>query len=77
MVVTEIYINESDGKEFKKTYSDKGFLIKKIGTDEFYDEAIDLPNATFEYEETTELINEEDAAEEDYLQALEELGVSE
>lgn len=57
MIVTEIIkINE---KEYKKTYSDSGYLIRKIGTDEFYDEAIDLPNAIFEYEETTELINEE------------------
>jgi len=74
IVIETIKIND---KEYKKTYSDSGYLIRKIGTDEIYDEAIDLLNATFEYEETTEFINEEDATEEDYLQALEELGVSE
>lgn len=74
ILIETIKIND---KEYKKTYSDSGYLIRKIGTDEIYDEAIDLLNTTFEYEETTEFINEEDATEEDYLQALEELGVSE
>jgi hypothetical protein len=30
-----------------------GFKIHKIGTDEFYDEAIDVEGTPFEYEETT------------------------
>ena len=29
-----------------------GFKIHKVGTDEIYDEAIDIENAPFEYEET-------------------------
>ena len=34
------------------TYSDVGKKIQKIGTDEMYDTAIDLPNAGYTYAET-------------------------
>ena len=48
-----------NGRELTETYSDSGFKIRKIGTDEIYDKAIDIPNR-YEYEETTELIEQED-----------------
>lgn len=35
-----------------RTYSDSGKKIQKVGTDEIYDTAIDLPNAGYTYEET-------------------------
>ena len=35
-----------------KTYSDKGMMIRKIGTDELYSEAIDPQKFNREYEET-------------------------
>lgn len=35
-----------------RTYSDLGKKIQKIGTDEIYDTAIDLPNAGYTYAET-------------------------
>jgi hypothetical protein len=34
------------------TYSDVGKKIQKVGTDEIYDPAIDLPNAGYTYAET-------------------------
>ena len=34
------------------TYSDVGKKIQKIGTDEIYDTAIDMPNAGYTYAET-------------------------
>ena len=34
------------------TYSDVGKKIQKVGTDEIYDNAIDLPNAGYTYAET-------------------------
>lgn len=34
------------------TYSDVGKKIHKIGTDEIYDTAIDMPNAGYTYAET-------------------------
>jgi hypothetical protein len=49
---------ELNGQPFTKTYSTDGFKIRKIGTDEIYDEAIDVENAPFVYEETTEKTEE-------------------
>lgn len=34
-----------------------GFKIRKVGTDELYDEAIDVENSGFTYEETNEIID--------------------
>lgn len=34
------------------TYSDAGKMIQKVGTDEIYDTAIDLPNVGYTYAET-------------------------
>lgn len=53
MVKTEI-LNE----RLKRTYSDSGKVIKKVGTEEFYSEAVDLISAPYEYEETEKMIAE-------------------
>ena len=54
MIKTEtVTINET---EFKRTFSDEGYYIKKVGTNGVYSEAVDLPGASYEYEETTEKI---------------------
>lgn len=45
-----------NGRQFKKTVSDT-YLIRKIGTDEIYSEAYDLPEKDYEYEETDELLS--------------------
>ena len=47
-------------KEFKRTYSDCGFIIKKVGTDEHYSEAIDVIDSEFEYVETKEKCESEE-----------------
>lgn len=47
-----------NGRELTKTYSDSGYKIRKVGTDEIYSEALDIPNR-YNYEETTELIEQE------------------
>ena len=52
--IEDLIIN---GERFTKTYSDKGFKIRKVGTDEIYDEAIDIDGAGFEYEETNIVID--------------------
>lgn len=52
MVVKEFYTTRQDGVNLYRTYSDKGLQIRKVDTDEIYDEAIDVENAPFEYEET-------------------------
>lgn len=45
-------IQEQIENDLVKTYSDKGLKIRKIGTDEIYDEAIDPKKFNREYEET-------------------------
>ena len=54
MIKTEPYF--FNDKEFKRTYSDEGFLIRKVGTEEIYGEAVDLLTAPWQYEETDEKI---------------------
>ena len=43
--------------EFTITFSDTGYKIRKVGTDEVYDDAIDVLD--FEYEETDQKIEGE------------------
>ena len=54
MIVKEFYKTRKDGKKLFHTYSNEGLKIQKIGTDEVYDEAIDLEGQSFEYREITE-----------------------
>lgn len=55
-IVKEFYREREDGVKLYRTYSNANYMIQKVGTDEMYDEAIDVENAPYEYEETTELI---------------------
>lgn len=57
MIIREFYMTRKDGVNLYKTYSDKGVYIKKQGTDEKYDEAIDVEDADCIYEETEEIID--------------------
>lgn len=57
MIIKEFYgTREEDGVNLFKTYSDEGFKIRKVGTNEVYDEAIDIEGAPFNYEETGEIV---------------------
>lgn len=60
MIIKELYRTRNDGVRLFRTYSDEGFYIKKVGTEEVYDEAVDIENAPFVYEETGDLIKRED-----------------
>lgn len=51
MLVKEFYETRSDGVNLYRTYSDKGSLIQKVGTDEIYVEAIDIETSNFKYVE--------------------------
>lgn len=57
MIIRKFYMTRKDGVELYKTYSDKGVYIKKQGTDKKYDEAIDIENTNYTYEETEEIID--------------------
>jgi hypothetical protein len=52
MVKTEFYRTREDGVNLYRTYSDADLKIRKVGTDEIYDEAIDIEGAPYTYEET-------------------------
>ena len=52
MIVREYLMTRKDGVKLYKTYSDQNKYIRKIGTEEEYDIAIDVENAPYIYEET-------------------------
>ena len=53
----------NDGINLYKTYSNEGYIIHKLNTEEYYSEAIDVENTPFEYEETEEKIETEEISE--------------
>ena len=57
-------IQEQIGNDLVKTYSDKGVMIRKIGTEEIYSEAIDPKKFNREYEETDIPIEQHEKLEE-------------
>lgn len=52
MIKREHYATREDGVELIRTYSDQGLKIRKVGTREVYDEAVDVKGAGYQYEET-------------------------
>lgn len=68
-IIKEFYKTRKDGINLYKTYSNEGYKIHKLSTDEIYDEAIDVENAPYEYEETTEKIEVEEELTETELKA--------
>ena len=52
MIVREYFMTRKDGVKLYKTYSDQNKYIRKVGTEEEYDIAIDIENASYIYEET-------------------------
>lgn len=69
-IVTEFYRTREDNINLYRTCSNEGLLIKKVGTEEIYEEAIDIENSGFSYEETDEKIEhiEEEMIEGDYAE---------
>ena len=59
MIVRDFYATREDGVDLYLTKSDKGMMIRKIGTDEIYDQAIDVESALFFYAETDTPIDQE------------------
>lgn len=57
-IIREFYKTREDGINLYRTYSDLFYKIKKIGTEEIYDEAIDIEDSNFQYEETEEMVEE-------------------
>jgi hypothetical protein len=60
MVIKEFYLTRNDGVSLYRSYSDVGFYIRQVETGVVYSEAIDVDGAPYTYEETDELIPEEE-----------------
>ena len=60
MIRKDFYKTRTDGVNLYRTYSDEEYRIRQIETGNIYDEAIDVENATFTYEETDEKIEVEE-----------------
>ena len=65
MIKKEFYRKRKDGVNLYKTYSTENLYIRKIGTDEIYDVAIDVESAPYEYEETNNQIETEEEIKDD------------
>lgn len=52
MIHKEFYKTRQDGVNLYRSYSDRGVQIRKAGTDEIYDEAVDIEGVPYVYEET-------------------------
>ena len=52
MIIKEFYKTRNDGVNLYKTYSDNGLMIQKVGTNEIYNQAIDIESSDFAYMET-------------------------
>lgn len=59
MVKVEFFTEREDGVKLFRTSSDKNVKIKKVGTDEIYNEAIDVEDSGYTYEETDTPIGSE------------------
>ncbi len=57
-IIKEFYKTRPDGVNLYRSYSDTGLQIRKVETDEIYDEAIDVETAQFSYEETEIVIDD-------------------
>lgn len=54
-----------EGKEYIYTYSDEDYQVRKVGTDEVYDNVYDI--FEYEYEETDKKIGEIEEEQEENL----------
>lgn len=56
MLKTEFFMERFDGVNLYRTYSDEQYKIRQIETGNIYEEAVDIENSGFTYEETNEKI---------------------
>lgn len=59
MIKREFYKERKDGVKLYRTYSNENYKIQKKGTNEIYDEAVDIESSEYEYIETDEKIEED------------------
>ena len=59
MIIKEFCKKRKDNINLYKIYSNENYKIKQLETGIIYDEAIDIENSNYTYEETSEKIDEE------------------
>ena len=64
MVQKEYHSTREDGVKLVRSFSDKGVMIRKLGTKQTYAEAIDVENAPYRYTETDTPIEKEEETKE-------------
>lgn len=65
MIKKEYYTTRKDEVNLYRIYSTENLYIRKLGTDEIYDEVIDVEYAPYEYIETENKIEEEEVIEDE------------
>ena len=60
MIVTEVIGKHPNGQPLIQRRSDRGVMLHKIGTEEYYSAPVDVANAPWSYEESEIPIEEED-----------------
>lgn len=70
MVIKEFYRVREDGVRLVRSFSDVGKKIRKVGTEEIYDEAIDIEESAYEYEETEEDADVEEVPDDEAIRIL-------
>lgn len=71
MLRIQFYETRYDGVDLYRTYSDENYKIRQIETGILYDEAIDVEDSEYSYEETDEKIEEEIINEEEIQEIME------
>lgn len=59
MVKKEFFGIRKDGVKLYRSYSDIGKQLRKVGTDEVYDDAIDIDSVNYQYVEIDDKVNYE------------------
>lgn len=72
MIKKDFYKTREDGVALYHIYSDTDRKVKKVGTEDIYDDVIDVEGANFEYEETDEYVDIEGAESYDEVISLQE-----
>ncbi len=70
MIKMEFYKERLDGVKLYRTWSDLGMKIRQVETNILYDEAVDVEDAGYTYEETDISVDDTDLSAEEALKIL-------
>lgn len=78
MIIKDFYMTRADGVDLYQRRSDLGVKLLQVETGKTYDDPIDVEPCPYTYEETDIPVDEDSSEliEQDYRDALSELGVN-